>query len=134
MHARTRRAPTRETAEPRVPRPLGRPAPGLSAPLSRGPFPGSGFSLLRKLRRPGDGFTICPDAVPPDVVRPVDLELLESRVERSGYSVDPYRAMSHRDAPLTPKRVLYNANKQYVDVEFARPSKPPPGPTHIHTG
>ena len=108
VHARTRRAPTRETAEPRVPRPLGRPAPGLSAPLSRGPFPGSGFSLLRKLRRPGDGFTICPDAVPPDVVRPVDLELLESRVERSGYSVDPYRAMSHRDAPLTPKRVLYN--------------------------
>lgn len=79
--------------------------------------------------------------MPPDVVRPVDLELLESSVERSGYTLtrvaatrDPYRAMSHRDAPLTPKRVLYNANKQYVDVEFARPSKPPPGPTHIHTG
>lgn len=107
VHARTRRAPTRETAEPRVPRPLGRPAPGLSAPLSRGPFrpgPGSRFAP----QTPGDGFTICPDAVPPDVVRPVDLELLESRVERSGYSVDPYRAMSHRDAPLTPKRVLYN--------------------------
>ena len=82
--------------------------------------------------------------MPPDVVRPVDLELLESSVEigpvglhfgtRVAATRDPYRAMSHRDAPLTPKRVLYNANKQYVDVEFARPSKPPPGPTHIHTG
>ena len=129
MHARTRRAPTRETAEPPRASPArpparGRPAPGLSR--ASAPFrPGSRFS---------GRISICPDAVPPDVVRPVDLELLESRVERSGYSVDPYRAMSHRDAPLTPKRVLYNANKQYVDVEFARPSKPPPGPTHIHTG
>ena len=76
MHARTRRAPTRETAEPPRASPArpparGRPAPGLSR--ASAPFrPGSRFS---------GRISICPDAVPPDVVRPVDLELLESSVE-----------------------------------------------------
>ena len=93
----------RRTARPPPARPSG-------AGSQRAAQPGavSRVRVLASPQTPGDGVTICPDAVPPDVVRPVDLELLESRVERSGYSVDPYRAMSHRDAPLTPKRVLYN--------------------------